>query len=164
MYFAGAATRAMTRAASVALTTGRGSEASYPSQQAIDAAIAAHVGIPYEHNGRGPDSLDCLGLIVSFYRAFGVQVPDGDGQPISEEWWQVDPERYLRGLLSVGRPVSEPLQALDLVYFRIGGVIRHAGVMVDSQRFIHVLERRSVMVTRLGGWWRSKLAGARRLV
>lgn len=126
--------------------------------------MAQHIGIPYRHGGRGPDGLDCLGLLLSVYSEVGIDLPDGDGQPIVEEWWQADPERYLRGLLSVGRPASEPLQALDLVYFRIGGVIRHAGVMVDSQRFIHVLERRSVMVTRLGGWWRSKLAGARRLV
>lgn len=142
-----------------------GSEAFSVSQQAIDAAIAAHVGIPYEHNGRGPDSLDCLGLIVSFYRAVGVQVPDGDGEPIERDWWRRDPGRYLRGLLTVGRPAEPPLQALDLIYFALrDDVVTHGGVMVDGHRFIHVLEGRRVMVSRLAGFWLRKLAGARRLV
>lgn len=132
--------------------------------RAIDAAVAAHIGIPYRHNGRGPDGLDCLGLIVSFYGTLGIQLPDGDGRPIAADWWRDDPGRYLRGLMTVGRPAEGPLQPLDLVYFALhNGVVTHGGVMVDSQRFIHVLERRSVMVTRLGGWWQSKSVGARRL-
>lgn len=135
----------------------------YPRK--IDEAVAAHVGIPYRHNGRGPDGVDCLGLIVSFYRTIGVDVPDGDGEPIPPDWWTSDPGRYLRGLGGVGRAVSGGLRALDLVYFALDGtVVTHGGVMVDPQRFIHVLEQRSVMVTRLRGWWRRRLAGARRLV
>lgn len=102
--------------------------------------------------------------MLSVYRAFGIALPDGDGQPIAPDWWQRDPDRYLRGLLQHGEAVSGELRPLDLVYFRIGGVVRHAGVMVDTQRFIHVLEHRPVMVTRLGSWWSRRLAGARRIV
>lgn len=135
------------------------------SRQAIDAAVAAHVGIPYEHNGRGPDKLDCLGLIVSFYRSLGIEVPNGDGAPIEQDWWRLDPGRYLRGLLTIGRPAVPPLRPLDLVYFALrDGVVTHSGVMIDEQRFIHVLEGRRVMVSRLAGFWLRKLRGARRLV
>lgn len=132
--------------------------------RAIDEAVAAHIGIPYRHNGRGPDGLDCLGLIVSFYRSLGIKLPGGDGRPIAADWWRDDPGRYLRGLMTVGRPAEGPLEPLDLVYFALrGGVVTHGGVMVDAQRFIHVIEKRSVMVTRLAGWWKSKFVGARRL-
>lgn len=138
---------------------------SFPSRRAIEVAIAAHVGIPYQHGGRGPDGLDCLGLVVLFYRSLGIEVPDGDGNPYSPDWWRSDPGRYLRGIVEHGRPVEGPLQALDFVYFAFTpGLVTHGGIMVDSQRFIHVLEGHSVMVTRLGGWWRRRLAGARRLV
>jgi len=127
--------------------------------------VARYIGVPYRHNGRGQDGLDCLGLIASFYRDLGIEVPDGDGEPIPQDWWKHDPERYLRGLMSIGRPVEGPLQPLDLVYFTLTqGVVTHGGVMVDRQRFIHVLEGHSVMVTRLGSWWQRRLAGARRLV
>lgn len=135
------------------------------SRPAIEAAVAEHVGIPYKHNGRGKDGIDCLGLIVSFYCRLGIELPDGDGEPIAADWWKRDPGRYFRGLMAVGRPAEGKLRPLDLVYFALrGNIVTHGGVMVDSQRFIHVLERRSVMVTRLSGWWQSKLVGARRFV
>lgn len=127
--------------------------------------VAKYVGVPYRHGGRGLDGIDCLGLLLCIYRECGIMLPDGDGRPYSEDWFATEPERYIKGLSSIGETATEPFKPLDLVYFRFhGGVVSHAGIMIDRLRFIHVLERRSVMVTRLGGMWRSKLAGARRLV
>ena len=127
--------------------------------------VEKYVGTPYRHGGRGQDGIDCLGLLICVYRDFGIEIPDGDGRPYRTDWHTTEPDRYLEGLLSIGKEATEPLKTLDLVYFRFhGGVVSHAGVMVDPQRFIHVLERRSVMVSRLKGMWRRKLAGARRLV
>src|SRR5690606_16017694 len=108
----GGATRAMTSPASGASTMGTGSGAFSPSRPAIDAAIAAHVGIPYRHGGRGPDGLDCLGLVASFYRTVGIEVPDSDGTPYPPDWWRTDPNRYLRRIMEHGKPVEGPLQAL----------------------------------------------------
>ena len=94
------------------------------------------LGIPYRHGGRDRKGLDCLGLVHLFYRELGIKVPDNDGQPYANDWYKKDPERLLRGLLQVGKPVNlpaEPLQPLDLVYFRMGGAITHAGVMIDHR-------------------------------
>ncbi len=122
-----------------------------------------YVGIPYRHGGRTRSGLDCLGLVWLVLRDYGIRVPDGDGSPYSPDWFRADPGRYLRGLLAHGEtaPLGE-LRPLDLVYFRMSGAITHAGVMVDNNRFIHVLEGRSVCVSRLNSMWRRRLAGARR--
>lgn len=125
------------------------------------------LGIPYRHGGRDRKGLDCLGLVHLFYRELGIKVPDNDGQPYANDWYKKDPERLLRGLLQVGKPVNlpaEPLQPLDLVYFRMGGAITHAGVMIDHHSFLHVLTRQTVQISPLNLAWKRRLRGARRLV
>ncbi|HHT06174.1 MAG TPA: C40 family peptidase [Hydrogenispora sp.] len=125
------------------------------------------LGIPYRHGGRDRKGLDCLGLVHLFYRELGIKVPDNDGQPYANDWYKKDPERLLRGLLQVGKPVNlpaEPLQPLDLVYFRMGGAITHAGVMIDHRSFLHVLTRQTVQISPLNLAWKRRLRGARRLV
>ncbi|HHW12981.1 MAG TPA: C40 family peptidase [Firmicutes bacterium] len=125
------------------------------------------LGIPYRHGGRDREGLDCVGLVHLFYRELGIKVPDTDGRPYSTDWYKKDPERLLRGLLQVGRPVdlkTEPLQPLDLVYFRMGGAITHAGVMIDQHSFLHVLTRKTVQISSLNPAWKRRLQGARRLI
>ena len=125
------------------------------------------LGIPYRHGGRDRKGLDCLGLVHLFYRELGIKVPDNDGQPYANDWYKKDPERLLRGLLQVGKPVdlpAEPLQPLDLVYFRMGGAITHVGVMIDHRSFLHVLTRQTVQISPLNLAWKRRLRGARRLV
>ena len=125
------------------------------------------LGIPYRHGGRDRKGLDCLGLVHLFYQELGIKVPDNDGQPYANDWYKKDPERLLRGLLQVGKPVNlpaEPLQPLDLVYFRMGGAITHAGVMIDHRSFLHVLTRQTVQISPLNLAWKRRLRGARRLV
>lgn len=125
------------------------------------------LGIPYRHGGRDRKGLDCLGLVHLFYRELGIKVPDNDGQPYANDWYKKAPERLLRGLLQVGKPVdlpAEPLQPLDLVYFHMGGAITHAGVMIDHRSFLHVLTRQTVQISPLNLAWKRRLRGARRLV
>jgi len=137
-----------------------------PDPKQIESVVRELVGVPYVHAGRDPAAgLDCLGLIHVFYKRFGISVPDGDGAPYERDWFRRDPVRYLRGILQHGKPVDpDDLQPLDFVYFFMGGAVTHAGVMVDSERFIHVLEGRAVSVSRLSSMWRRRLVGARRFV
>jgi len=125
---------------------------------------ARYVGAPYKHRGRGPDGYDCLGLLLAIYRDAGIKTGYADQEVYDADWHEIDPERYLRGLLIYGRPASPPWMPFDLVYFSIGGVVRHAGVMVNDRQFVHVLDGRSVTVSRLARYWERHLAGARRFV
>lgn len=124
---------------------------------------ARYIGAPYQHRGRGP-GYDCLGLLLAIYRDAGIETGYADLDAYTEDWHSADPDRYLRGLLGRGRPALPPLRPFDLVYFSIGGVVRHGGVMINRTQFVHVLERRSVMISRLSGYWERHLAGARRFV
>lgn len=122
------------------------------------------VGSPYKHNGRSLEGFDCLGLVWYVYTQMGILFPSGDGLPVDSDWYESDPERYLRGLLDVGANATEPLKPLDLVYFRvINDAVTHSGVLITDDRFLHVLEGRTVQLTKLRGFWRAKYAGARRL-
>ncbi len=135
------------------------------SQTEIDKVVAKYVGIPYRHDGRDKGGLDCLGVIYCVLSDFSIEIPDGDGREICQEWYQEEPGRFLKGLVEVGEEAKLPLQPLDIVYFEmIDNVVTHGGVMVDESRFIHILEGRTVSITRLKGFWASKLAGARRLI
>ncbi|GAB6137231.1 C40 family peptidase [Halanaerobaculum tunisiense] len=129
--------------------------------------VKKYRNIPYRHNGRSLRGLDCLGLIIFVYDEFGIDVPRGDGQEISKEWYKEDPDRYLRSLLKLGKEVSfSELQVLDLVYFELlDDIVTHSGVMVNDYEFIHILQGRDVEVSSLQRrFWRNKIAGGRRLI
>jgi probable lipoprotein NlpC len=124
------------------------------------------LGIPYRHGGRDSTGLDCLGLVYLFYKKLGIEIPTDDGRPYTTDWYKTDPERFVRGLLQVGRGINlntEQLQPFDLVYFRVGGAVTHAGVMVDHRSFLHVMTGQSVRITPLNLAWKRRLRGARRL-
>lgn len=125
--------------------------------------IKKYSGIPYKHAGRDLNGLDCLGLVHFFYQDCGIKVPDGDGKEYSLLWYQKDPERYLRGILEIGTEVSvEDLQPLDFVYFKLGKCVSHGGIMIDSEHFIHVLQKGVVHISQLDRSWQRRLVGARR--
>lgn len=128
--------------------------------------IQKYIGIPYLHGGRDVlTGMDCLGLCYLIYRDFGITIPDSDGREYPLDWFKLDPERYIRGILATGQAVElSKLKPLDFVYFKMAGVVTHAGVMVDTYRFIHVLENKSVCIEQLNLTWRRRLAGARRFV
>lgn len=134
------------------------------TNQKIMETVRSLVGIPYKHGGRTVDGLDCLGLIYVFYRELGIVIPDHDGRGYSLNWYKEDPKRFYRGLQSVGREISPTeVKPLDLVYFRIGGEVTHAGVVIDQHHFLHVLKGKPVHVSPLNLAWRRRLAGVRRL-
>src|SRR5690554_6259322 len=74
------------------------------------------LGIPYAHNGRSYDGVDCLGLIYLFFKELGVEFPVDDEQGyIAEDWYLTEPDRYINGLQGIGTEVGhfQNLQILD---------------------------------------------------
>jgi len=133
----------------------------------IRQAVKDCLGIPYKHGGRDESGLDCLGLVWYFYKRLGINIPDGDGLTIEQDWYKNDPDRLKNALAKQGKPVLiNELNILDLLYFEMtDGVISHLGVLVEKDLFIHCLQRRSVGLDRLSRrFWSKKLAGARRFI
>lgn len=134
-------------------------------QQIIDGLVRKYLGIPYRHGGRDLTGVDCLGLAYLFYRDCGISIPDNDGSSYEADWFKTDPDRYYRGIQRCGKAVlPKDIQPLDFVYFKMGPVISHGGVMVDKNHFIHVLERTRVHLSPLNFKWRRRLVGARRFI
>ena len=61
-------------------------------QQFIENVAQGLIGIPFMHCGRNPSrGLDCLGLVLEFYRRLGLPLSD----PVSSydrEWWKDAPD------------------------------------------------------------------------
>ncbi|SCZ10414.1 C40 family peptidase [Alkaliphilus peptidifermentans] len=121
----------------------------------------------FKHNGRSlEEGIDCLGFIILFYEEFGIKLPDSDGRPIDYRWYLEDPERYVRGIKSLGwKEVDiEELQALDLIYFAVKrNIITHSGIMINDREFIHMSPNRGLSVDSINRHWR-KFRGAVRLI
>ncbi|MFW6256790.1 MAG: C40 family peptidase [Bacillota bacterium] len=124
-------------------------------------------GIPYKHNGRSEDGVDCWGLVLLFFSYLGIDLPYGEDEHIPKNWYKIDPGFYLKELKQVGKEVGsyENLLPLDIPYFRLyKDVVTHTSVMLDKSYFIHVLINKEVSIdTMEKRYWRKKYEGARRL-
>jgi len=78
-----------------------------------------YLGAPYQWAASGPDRFDCSGFTKFVYRQVGVSLPHSS-----------------RAQYGVGERVSRSdLQPGDLVFF--GSPIRHVGIYVGGDRYIH---------------------------
>jgi hypothetical protein len=50
----------------------------------IEKLLEQYRNVPFVHNGRTLDGLDCLGFVVHFYKNFGIYLPDSDGKEIDK--------------------------------------------------------------------------------
>ncbi|MDD2504422.1 MAG: NlpC/P60 family protein [Clostridia bacterium] len=131
------------------------------------ALIEQYRNVPFVHNGRSLDGLDCLGFVVHLYRYFGIYLPDSDGKEIGKSWYKTDPQRYIRNIRKLnGIQVSiDDLKPLDLVYFAIArDIITHTGVMVNQREFAHMSPKRNFVISKMERHWKKRCKGAIRFL
>jgi cell wall-associated NlpC family hydrolase len=129
----------------------------------IKKLLELYKDVPFVHNGRSLEGLDCLGFVIHFYKHFGINLPNDDGKEIDEDWYKHDPQRYIRSLRKLdGIQVSlNDLQALDLVYFSISrGIITHTGVMINQHEFAHMSPKSSFLISKMERHWKNRCRGA----
>lgn len=133
----------------------------------VDEAKDRLIGIPYLHNGRSYEGVDCLGLIYLFFKELGVDFPIDDGRYIPADWYKTEPDRYINGLKQFGEEVGdyENLKIFDLPYFALyRNIVTHSGVMINDKNFLHVLNNKTVTIASFEKrFWRAKYVGARRV-
>lgn len=121
-----------------------------------------YVGIPFKEFGRESVGCDCYGLAVLVYlQELGMQLTSYAGDYVSCE-----ERRELNTLFSDAiefgpwRKVEGPARPFDIALFRIGNLAAHCGVVVESDRMLHVQGEDQVKVENYRtGAWQPRLIG-----
>ncbi len=103
----------------------------------------------YQLGGLSKQGIDCSGFVhVTFQSKFHKTLP-----------------RTTEQLAVKGYPVdTHQLAPGDLVFFRISSNVRHVGIYVDNNQFLHASKSKGVMISNLqDDYWRSHYWQSRRL-
>lgn len=122
-------------------------------------------GTPYKHMGfaRGV-AADCVMFLVSVFCLETKLVPFFDPRPYPRDWHlHRSEERYLEGLTRYAERVEEALPG-DVVTYRFGRCVSHAGIVLDGEYLIHAWAKVGrvtrterwdpALEGRLDGYWR----------
>ena len=107
-------------------------------------------GTPYELGSMDRSGIDCSGFVhVAFRDAFGMKLP-----------------RTTETLASKGNKIDkQQLKVGDLVFFKTGRKLKHVGIYVGNQHFIHASTSRGVMKSNLTNpYWRKHYWKSTRLL
>ena len=104
-----------------------------------------YIGLVYEFGSHDlKKGTDCLRLVEEIYkREMNFHVQE-DGKPVAEEWYVKNPERLIRKAVEQGDIIKNHklLREFDAVFFKMKGIIRHVGVMINNHgRFVHQLNK-----------------------
>ncbi|TQV87638.1 NlpC/P60 family protein [Aliikangiella coralliicola] len=97
-------------------------------------------GTPYRLGGLNKQGIDCSGFVYQTFRQqLNIQLPRTTIQQ-SKSGRQVD---------------FQQLKAGDLIFFKTGKKLRHVGIYIDGQQFIHASTSQGVMISTLDNpYWR----------
>jgi cell wall-associated NlpC family hydrolase len=107
-------------------------------------------GTPYRLGGNSKKGIDCSAFVKNIYRdSFNIKLPRTTKT-------QVD-EGYL--------VYKNQLQMGDLVFFKTGWRIRHVGIYIGNNQFIHASTSKGVIISSLNNvYWKKKYWQARRII
>lgn len=105
----------------------------------------------YKFNGRGKEGYDCLGLVVDVLADNNIILPDTDGKIIPPGWMKENPNRLPEGLSLYCDRVNNKKQ-FDILVFEVGGIPRHAGVLINDYKFIHIFDNSKARVSKFLKW------------
>ena len=123
-----------------------------------------YIGLPFLHNGRDRNGLDCWGLIQLVYQEkLGIELPtyggiykDSSPQTMREIGIAMDRERER------WRAVSQP-KDYDVVLLKIAGKLpTHVGV-VSGKFFLHIMSGTESIIERMDNlMWAHRISGVYR--
>ncbi len=98
-------------------------------------------GVRHKLGGMNRKGIDCSGFVqVTFKKKLGIDLP-----------------RTTQAQSTLGKEIRKSdLKAGDLVFFRTGSTSRHVGIYLEKNKFLHVSERRGVIISKLDNvYWKS---------
>lgn len=121
-------------------------------------AARAYLGVRFHHQGRGPNGLDCAGLVVRAYADCGVQLADARGYSRTPHAGMLAEQ-----LKQSFRQVQEP-QPGDVLLMAFAGEPQHLAIYA-GRTVIHSYERAGGVVEhRYALVWQARVRGVYRYV
>ena len=120
--------------------------------------VNKYLGIPYKHQGRGRDGLDCYGLLIAIFADLGIKIFDIE-EDYSRDWSWKGKNYFLENAHKDWQEVKTA-RLFDIVGFKSSkGILNHAGVMLDWYRFINTCRAGTVICSVNDATWKSKFYG-----
>jgi len=107
-------------------------------------------GTPYRLGGNSKKGIDCSALVQDIFKnSFKIHLP-----------------RTTYRQVKLGHFVDrDDLQVSDLVFFKTGWNVRHVGIYMGDNEFLHASVSRGVMISSLDNvYWKSKYWQSRRVI
>jgi NlpC/P60 family putative phage cell wall peptidase len=134
------------------------------TRAAIVAEAASWIGTPYRHQAslKGV-GCDCLGLIRGVWRELFGAEPESIA-PYTPDWAEAGGEETLaeaarRHLDEIAIDAAAPGDVV-LFRWRAGLPAKHAGVLIEPDRFVHAHQGAAVSTAAYSRWWRERAAFA----
>ncbi|MDH5387084.1 MAG: NlpC/P60 family protein [Gammaproteobacteria bacterium] len=105
-------------------------------------------GVKYKMGGLSKSGVDCSGFVYATFRSkLGINIP-----------------RSTELQISTGKPIDKnKLKAGDLVFFKTKAKVRHVGIYLENNNFLHASTSKGVMISKLDNvYWKSKYWKSRR--
>ncbi len=120
--------------------------------------IHKYLPVPYIHQGRSMQGFDCYGLVIAIYADLGIKLIDIE-EDYTPDWSWKNRHTFLVDCHKDWKEVSKP-KIFDVVTFKNSkGVMYHAGVMLDENRFINSCRAGTVVCRVSEPLWQKRFNG-----
>lgn len=112
------------------------------------------VGVAYAEGGRAPRTgLDCWGVVIEACRRLGLAIPDPFIGQTDYSVSKAQAKGYSVGIftdMTRWRPLQyhEQTRGSVIAFRNPHGYVDHAGVVLDTTRFLHALRDSGVIISR----------------
>lgn len=114
------------------------------------------LGMKFEIGGRGPEKIDCYGVLVHYYKEFDLKLPDYS----YTDDWSGQTELYLQEYAHFFRKLDkdEKLEIGDMILFNSKEYPSHSGIYLGESTFIHARDKVGTKIDSLTNpVWRGKV-------
>ncbi len=118
------------------------------------------LGKQFRMGARGENNeIDCYGVLVEFYKAFGLSLPDYS----VEEDWDMREEFYLKEYANFFRklgPDEKPEIGDAVLFLNTEDTPNHSGVVLSEDRFIHSRQGAGTRIDKFSNpYWKDRVYG-----
>lgn len=122
----------------------------------IHLAARSWIGVPFTHQGRSRDGVDCVGLVICVARELGLVPMDADANG-----YRRAPDGSMLEQCDVWLDRS-PLDVAHVAAIRFSVAPQHLAILVphhhNGQAFVHALQRNGAVVShRVDATWRDRI-------